>query len=138
MDSASGVRIATVHGSKGLEARAVFLIDTIRTPKVEKMATIPPELLPAHMRTDKFPAPWIWLPRTSGAGDAPSTALNAVRKIRIAEYYRLLYVAMTRARDALFIYGFTNDKNPPDDAWHTQLWRVLAGDSTDEIIRIEQ
>lgn len=138
MDAASGVRIATVHGSKGLEARAVFLIDTIRTPKVEKMATITPELLPAHMRTNKFPTPWIWLPRTSGAGDAPSAALSAVRKIRIAEYYRLLYVAMTRARDALFIYGFTNDKNPPDDAWHTQLWRVLAGDSTDEFIRIEK
>lgn len=138
MDSASGVRIATVHGSKGLEARAVFLIDTIRTPDVENMATITPELLPARMRSDKFPAPWIWLPRTSGAADAPSAALNAAHKIHIAEYYRLLYVAMTRARDALFIYGFTNNKNPPNDAWHTQLWRVLAGDSTDEFIRIEK
>ena len=138
MDSASGVRIATVHGSKGLEARAVFLIDTIRTPDVENMATITPELLPVHMRSDKFPAPWIWLPRTSGAADAPTAALNAAHKIHIAEYYRLLYVAMTRARDALFIYGFTNNKNPPNDAWHTQLWRVLAGDSTDEFIRIEK
>ncbi len=138
MDSASGVRIATVHGSKGLEARAVFLIDTIRTPDVENMATITPELLPVHMRSDKFPAPWIWLPRTSGAADTPTAALNAAHKIHIAEYYRLLYVAMTRARDALFIYGFTNNKNPPNDAWHTQLWRVLAGDSTDEFIRIEK
>lgn len=140
MDSASGVRIATVHGSKGLEARAVFLIDTIRTPKVEKMATITSELLPPHLRAnaDKYPTPWIWMPRTNNMTENQAVAVDAVRHIRIAEYYRLLYVAMTRARDALFIYGFTTDKNPPEIAWHTQLWRVLAGDSTDEIIRIEQ
>ena len=104
------------------------------------MATITPELLPPHLRAnaDKYPTPWIWMPRTNNMTENQTVAVDAVRHIRIAEYYRLLYVAMTRARDALFVYGFTTDKNPPEIAWHTQLWRVLAGDSTDEIIRIEQ
>ncbi len=53
-------------------------------------------------------------------------AANHQMNIKIAEYYRLLYVAMTRARDRLYIYGFTTNKNPPEIAWHTQLWEKLG------------
>ena len=95
MDAANGVRIVTVHGSKGLEARVVFLIDTVRTPKSEKILPIPGN---AHT---EFPNAWLWTPRgdTSCARD---TAANALANVRIAEYYRVLYVAMTRARDELY------------------------------------
>ena len=65
--------------------------------------------------------------------------INEIKKqsnVQMAEYYRLLYVAMTRAKDELYIHGFTPDKNPPVNAWHTQLWRVLAGDAVSEYIRI--
>jgi ATP-dependent exoDNAse (exonuclease V) beta subunit len=44
---------------------------------------------------------------------------------KMAEYWRLLYVAMTRARDKLFIYGFCKNKNASNDAWHTKLWETL-------------
>ena len=37
MDASTGVRIVTVHGSKGLEAPVIFLIDTVRVPNTEKI-----------------------------------------------------------------------------------------------------
>ena len=78
---------------------------------------------------------WLWAPR----GDASverRDASDALMRVRTAEYYRLLYVAMTRARDELYIYGYTPNKNAPQNAWHTQLWRVLAADTPHEHIRI--
>ena len=60
---------------------------------------------------------------------------------KISEYYRLLYVAMTRACDRLYIYGFTPYKNAPEIAWHSQLWDKLqhmpGATVTDDKIRIE-
>lgn len=126
MDASHGVRIVTVHGSKGLEAPVIFLIDTVRTPKSEN-------ILPISSRPD-MPV-WLWAPR----GDASEHRANAsadLERVRMAEYYRLLYVAMTRARDELYIYGYTPHKNAAPNAWHSQLWRVLAGNTPNEHIRI--
>lgn len=131
MDASSGVRVVTVHGSKGLEAPVVFLIDTVRTPDADSIVQLPGANT-AH------PAPWLWAPRACDStrfADAADAAIAA----HVAEYYRLLYVAMTRARDQLYIYGYTPHKNAPDISWHNQLWRVLApahGTPDDETIRI--
>ncbi|MBO5705340.1 MAG: UvrD-helicase domain-containing protein [Alphaproteobacteria bacterium] len=124
MDASSGVRIVTVHGSKGLEAPVVFLIDTIHTPKSDNIIPVVNSAMPV----------WLWSPRAD-ASVLRNNAQEAYATTQTAEYYRLLYVAMTRARDELYIYGYTPDKNPPQIAWHTQLWRVLAN-SNAEFIRI--
>ena len=62
------------------------------------------------------------------------------KDVAIAEYYRLLYVAMTRAREQLYIYGFTSDNNANEMSWHSQLWRVFQtipnAEITDDKIRI--
>ena len=47
------------------------------------------------------------------------------KKDAIAEYYRLLYVAMTRTRDNLYIYG-CGANSVPEISWHSQLWHVLS------------
>ena len=125
MDASNGVRIVTVHGSKGLEAPVVFLIDTVRTPKNESILPIKSAELPV----------WLWSPRSNDSASCRD-ASAALMRIRTAEYYRLLYVAMTRARDELYIYGYTPNKNAHQNAWHTQLWRVLAGDTSQDYIRI--
>ncbi len=136
MDASVGVRVVTVHGSKGLESRVVFLIDTTKTPDTENILPITPEILPGQkMLNNTYPPVWLWASRADN-GERREYAANALRKAQIAEYYRLLYVAMTRARDRLYIYGYSSNIRAPEVAWHTQLWRVLGKSSTDDTIRI--
>ena len=132
MDSSSGVRIVTVHGSKGLEAPAVFLIDTVNMPNPEK-------ILPIPTAPDINMPVWLWVPRTNHSVRC-RVASDALKNTHLAEYYRLLYVAMTRARDSLYIYGFTNNASAPEMSWHNQLWRVFnalpTAEQTPDLIRI--
>ncbi len=125
MNASNGVKIVTVHGSKGLESPVVFLVDTVHMPKANKIITIKNGSLPV----------WIWVPHDTNS-NIQNIAADNDKHAQLSEYYRLLYVAMTRARDELYIYGFISDKNPPENAWHTQLWRVLANDTAQEYIRI--
>jgi ATP-dependent helicase/nuclease subunit A len=142
MDAAAGVRVATVHGSKGLEAPVVFLIDTIRTPKDKPEKIFPAESAPrqpAPLETRGIGAAWLWSPQKNGSEKLAAAAGRAMNS-KIAEYYRLLYVAMTRARDRLYIYGFTTNKKPSEIAWHTKLMEIMPGMPgaifDDEAIRI--
>lgn len=132
MDASSGVRVVTVHGSKGLEAKAVFLIDTTNVPSPEDIVPIP--------GTDNgFPEPWLWSPRATTSAQR-AIAIEQQKDVAIAEYYRLLYVAMTRARERLYIHGFTTNKTANEMSWHSQLWRVFQtipnADVTPDRIRI--
>lgn len=135
MDAASGVRIVTVHSSKGLEAPVVFLIDTVDTPDAENIVPLP------SVQHDGFNTPWIWRAAGTTKTENVQAAMDAQYNMQLAEYYRLLYVAMTRARDELYIYGYTPYKNPNSLAWHTNLWRVFSNlynvPENQEYIRIQ-
>ena len=126
LNASNGVRIVTVHGSKGLEAPVIFLIDTVRTPKTDTVLPI----ASAH----DMPV-WLWAARGDFSAQR-AIASEQSASVHTAEYYRLLYVAMTRARDELYIYGFTPHKHANENAWHPQLWRVLANNTSSEYIRI--
>lgn len=131
MDAAPGVRIVTIHSSKGLEAPVIFLIDTVRMPKIENVFRITPELQSAKIRAhgNGLPTPWIWFPRQNKSADAYQIAASSRARAQTAEHYRLLYVAMTRAINRLYIYGYaTRNNNATDLTWYYELWRVLSND----------
>ncbi len=129
MEAGNGVRIVTVHGSKGLQSRAVFLIDTTTMPRGENFYNIPDTKLPA----------WIWTPHKPSEYSIEFDELyEAQQDKNIQESFRLLYVAMTRARDELYVYGFTSGKNAPELSWHNMLWNTLSAKMPvqDNILRI--
>ncbi len=109
-----GVRIATVHGSKGLEAKVIFLIDTVRTPRDK----------PDPLVVLGKGGAWLWAAR-GGSSERLNAAKEAALQEKMAEYWRLLYVAMTRARDKLYIYGMSQNKTAPSDSWHSKLFEIL-------------
>jgi len=116
MDASSGVRIMTVHGSKGLDSKIVFLIDTLTFPKSEQILNI------NHLHKNEKYELWLWKTKTSSI---VQEIIEKNRQDDIAEYYRLLYVAMTRARDELYIYGCESER-ASDMVWHRQLWDVFS------------
>ncbi len=102
LDQSDQVRVMTVHGSKGLQAPIVFLPDTTQIPTD----------LPSIGFYDNILS---WLP--PGTKDVPFTKMikQSLREKQQEEYRRLLYVALTRAQDALYVCGFGEDK---DDSWY--------------------
>ncbi|MCL2330940.1 MAG: UvrD-helicase domain-containing protein [Proteobacteria bacterium] len=87
-------------------------------------ATTPPQ--EGGDATEQKTTAFLWSP-DGNASEKFQAAADARLQTQVAEYYRLLYVAMTRARDRLYIYGFSPTKVPAEIAWHTQLAAILPG-----------
>lgn len=105
-DSENQVRIMTVHGAKGLQAPIVFLPDTTTTGK--NNVQISKRLLWPHQ--SDMPVP-LWSPyKDIDCALFKKAQENAQKKLQ-REYERLLYVALTRAEDQLYIAGYTNAQN---------------------------
>lgn len=103
------VRIMTVHGAKGLEAPIVFLPDTTGTPRAQDVDNL-------LWSDDGIP---LYLPRKPKTG-AALHLWAAARQKQMEEYRRLLYVALTRAANRLYIGGWEQPKQHanPSECWH--------------------
>lgn len=118
--SVNAVRVMTVHGAKGLEAPIVILADTTDVPGTGREMVFP--------ITSKAKQPLAALSISSISKHAPCllAAKEAKKQAIIAEYQRLLYVAITRARDELHIFGATNRKSEIDAAcWYHTLRQAM-------------
>ncbi|MBA5776991.1 double-strand break repair helicase AddA [Stappia sp. F7233] len=131
LSSAEGVvRIMTVHGAKGLEAPVVILADPGAAPV---SARHDPTMLEFALGSDEDrPPALVWLPGKAGRTAWHEEALADLRGKAEEEYRRLLYVAMTRAKDRLVVCGWTGKTAPREDTWYALVNRALAGDSTEE------
>jgi len=123
------VRVMTVHGAKGLEAKNVILIDA---------TTLRPEGLPPRLLT----APIAGAPPDSKAliwnaakdkdtgpmAAARSEALDAARD----EYRRLLYVGLTRAAERLVVCGVKGVNKIPAGCWYELVSDALKPLSSEE------
>lgn len=114
------VRVMTVHGAKGLEAPVVILPDTTSRAKAQGPALTPVAL------GDGSEA-WLMCPGRAADDCEASAAAREARQARTdAETLRLLYVALTRARDRVVIMGRGSTKTKTgfdEGSW----WDVLTG-----------
>jgi ATP-dependent helicase/nuclease subunit A len=128
---ADQVRVMTVHGSKGLEAPIVILADAAGNP--DDSPTRGLELVEAASGR-KVPLPGLSKEEKFGPIlEAEETAARAERE----EHWRLLYVAMTRAEEALFIGGSLNRKEkdgPKEDSWFARLKPLFPAEGIGDAI----
>ena len=116
------VRVMTVHGSKGLEAPIVVVIDGC-----EELGRDPPLLrveLPAGGRVP------VWSPGKGQDCALVAQAREVLKASAREEHNRLLYVAMTRAKDRLVLAPYlTGRSEAPNSAWCEMIRRALTKDA---------
>jgi ATP-dependent helicase/nuclease subunit A len=131
-DSASGqVRVMTVHGSKGLQAPIVILADATGAPGDPGDLALEDD--PVGLGPDRprhVPLP----PLNKDERKGPiAEAAEAKKAAALQEHWRLLYVALTRAEEALFIGGSLNKNEakkgvPHEDSWYARLAPLFEGE----------
>ncbi|GJD47633.1 RecBCD enzyme subunit RecB [Methylobacterium crusticola] len=115
------VRVMTVHGAKGLEAPLVVVLDGC-----EALGRGDPPLLPVRTPAGTVP---VWSGAKAHDSAAVAAAREALHERAREEHNRLLYVAMTRAKDRLVIAPFAgHDKETPAEAWCEMVRRGLVAE----------
>ena len=117
------VRVMTVHGSKGLQAPIVILADATGNPANPRGIRL--DLPDVHDAERKIPLPGL---RKEERVGRIAGYHAAIEEAEAQEHWRLLYVAMTRAEEALFVGGALSarEKEPAETSWYAQL-RLLFG-----------
>ncbi|MGB5178862.1 MAG: UvrD-helicase domain-containing protein [Gammaproteobacteria bacterium] len=125
---AQRVRIMTIHGAKGLEAPVIFLADTasqLRSHNAHGALVDWPE-------NREQPAHFLLTGKKASHDSVTCQLLDEQAHNDQREEANLLYVAITRARQYLFISGNQKDA-AAGDSWYGLIQQALAGwDTTAE------
>jgi ATP-dependent helicase/nuclease subunit A len=113
------IRVMTAHGAKGLEAPIVILPDTCQIPE-GRQDDVVLAWYPQNRQSWAERSPFLlWRDGREKPAQAVISARGYAAQLREAEYRRLLYVAMTRARDRLYICGYENKRPSKGDTWYS-------------------
>lgn len=128
--AADEVRVMTVHGAKGLQAPIVILADAADNPNPagrRRSLSLPDPAAAANEVERLIPLPPL---ATADRAGVIAAADAAAKKAEMEEHWRLLYVAMTRAEEALFITGSltAGEDAPAPDSWYARLNGLFEAD----------
>ncbi|GMR20526.1 MAG: double-strand break repair helicase AddA [Gammaproteobacteria bacterium] len=123
-DNGNKVRVMTVHGAKGLEAPVVFMVDCARKPVADKGVRVIQDWPVEASRPQHF-----HIVSNQDSADNMSAAILAHEAgHRLQEDSNLLYVALTRACQYLFISG--SAKCITANSWYHYIFQRLAAIKT--------
>lgn len=125
------VRVMTVHGSKGLQAPIVIMPDTMIGGGVKKGENF---LWPAKTELN---VP-LYASRKDNRPDTYTKYYDHCLSNSQDEYYRLLYVAMTRASDRLYVAGYSGKTSPKEDSWYYMIKNAMSENADVQIIQEEE
>ena len=128
-DDGGQVAIMTVHGAKGLQAPVVFLADTGSVPQGRQS-----KILWQSKNSAGVQLP-LWAPAKVLEEDTCQALRDRISQASDEEYRRLLYVAMTRAADRLYIAGWQGAKPLNERSWYRLIERGFQG--WDKAVRTE-
>jgi ATP-dependent helicase/nuclease subunit A len=111
---ARSVRVMTVHGAKGLQAPIVFLPDTLQVPQMSPRLVWSPDGNVV-----------LWPPSKTMRDSTSREWIETAKERRDEEYRRLLYVAMTRAEDRLYVGGWHTRNKAPEHSWYNLMRDAL-------------
>lgn len=120
-ESGGNVRIMTVHGAKGLQAPIVILPDSVRAMKSPPGSGANALVWPEKSGL----AVPLWSPRRDMDCRLYARVRTTMEERQDEEYRRLMYVALTRAEDRLYICGHAGRKKPMEEHWHSYARRAL-------------
>ncbi len=122
------VRIMTVHAAKGLQAPVVILPDSCRMPqKGSRLLWAGPKR--GAVEEDAL----LFWPGNKQYELGPcAEARQKITLTRDQEYLRLLYVALTRAEDRLYITGWQGRKQRDDACWYNLIQRTM--ETIDDVV----
>ena len=121
------VRLMTVHAAKGLQAPLVILADAAAKPGARADDAV-------MLAVDGGDALPLFLPSKSGFTGALAAQIAEDEANAEREHWRLLYVALTRAEDMLFIGGACSGASGPSDgSWYAEVERALVALDAEEV-----
>lgn len=112
------VRVMTVHAAKGLEAKIVFLPDTCGAPSGRH----DPKIFSLGENDD---AALVWSMNMGADPPAVTRARERLREAARDEHRRLLYVALTRAEERLYVCGFHGAAGRGAGCWYDVIREAL-------------
>ncbi len=118
------VRVMTAHGAKGLQSPVVILADACADP-----GRLGPNARLTSIEVDGVEVP-AFCPRKSERPPQFERRLAEQEARERQEHWRLLYVALTRAEERLYVGGAltAQDRNgPPAQSWYRAVEGALAG-----------
>ncbi|PZP87094.1 MAG: hypothetical protein DI582_01110 [Azospirillum brasilense] len=116
------VRVMTVHGSKGLESRAVLLVDSTSVPDLKR------EIFSMAEQEEGWRCPLLALSDEAKQAVLWDSARETQKAAQLREYQRLLYVALTRPAEALHVFGMAPGRGElSPQCWYETVRAGLQG-----------